>query len=146
VIRRVSRMAFETIKANGTLKGQQYRVYEWLYLNGPSTAGEVTAALNHNRPRPSGWHRRLSELEAFGVVSRGVEKKCAVTGFTVATWDVTDLLPKPTTAKVNDLRARGAELIRRAGVLNARAHVLLMRAIEMESLPLPKVDEPVRAW
>ena len=90
--------ALRIIEANGSLTFAKRAVYAHLVFNGPMTAGELTAQMKPpNQTNPS-YHKRLSELEALGVVHRIGTRPCKITGHNAIVWEVTDNLPveKPT--------------------------------------------------
>lgn len=91
MVRRTSAIALEEIKKNGMLSRGALKIYEWLYHNGPATAGEVAKGIDYGRNNTS---TRLSMLRQAGCTEGVGERKCQVTGFTVIVWDVTDQLPR----------------------------------------------------
>lgn len=92
--RRTSSQAHESVLGDGTIGKLQKAVYDHVYKNGPLTANELNVALAKPGEKVPGYHKRLSELERIGVVTRTGARDCKVTGREAVTWDVTDSLPK----------------------------------------------------
>ena len=116
------------------------RVYNWLYKNGPSTAGEVTDGLKSpTEPHPS-YHRRLDELGEQGLAKRIGEKRCKVTGRNVVVWQTTDL-GTPMPYKVRKTKAnREKELI----ALVERVVTFLERPCDITDATATKVATKIK--
>jgi len=110
--RQTSRDAYDEIQRTGVINEKQRLVYNWLYRNGPATAGEVTLALKKPHEVHPSYHRRLDELSERGVADRIGERECKVTGRNVTLWDVTDNLPRLGPAKKVIRRPTGAQFRR----------------------------------
>lgn len=78
------------IKEEGLLSRERMRVYQWLFHNGPATAGEAAAGLGAVRNDVA---TRLTELRNRRVAQELGERACRVTGRPVICWDVTAHLP-----------------------------------------------------
>ena len=119
--RQTSRDAYDAIQSSGDINDKQRLVYNWLFMNGPATAGEVTAAVKrHDEVHPS-YHRRLDELSEIGVASRVGERTCKITGRNVTLWDVTDSFPQPVGKKEVIKRPKRGQF-RRAMIELAEIH------------------------
>lgn len=82
--RSTSAEAYEAIKESGLLGKMQLRVLEVVANHGPITANEVNERLGGY-----GYHKRLSELQRFGVVHTPESRKCSVTGRRCMLWELT---------------------------------------------------------
>ena len=91
--RQTSIDCYNQIKAEGLLSKLRFRVYEWLYNNGPATAQEVTTGLANGSQDHGSFSTRLSELRDHGVVKECGLVNSKTTGRTVILWDVTSNLP-----------------------------------------------------
>ena len=76
--------AYEAIKESGLLGKLQLRVLEVVVNHGPITANEVNERLGGH-----GYHKRLSELQRFGVVHTPDSRKCTITGRRCMLWEST---------------------------------------------------------
>lgn len=88
--RRTSIAVYQKIEEEGLLSKARWRVYAWLYVNGPATAGEIGAGIEYIRNNTCA---RLKELIDRGVVEEIGERPCKTTGNNVILYDVTDQLP-----------------------------------------------------
>ena len=95
-MRQTSILAYEAIKASGKLSDMRWRVYDFLYKNGPLTGRELDAKMASPNETRTSYHKRLTELERMGLVCIVTERNCHVTGHMAIEWDVTDKKePKP---------------------------------------------------
>jgi hypothetical protein len=108
--RQTSIDAYRTIVESGRLGESKCAVYRWLFEHGPATRNELDQALGHGNPNPT-FSRRLTELEALGVVARVGQRRCLVTDYKSDLWDVTDKLPGQTERKPSR-RKRAEDLVR----------------------------------
>lgn len=135
--RRTSREAYHEIADRGLLSAARWKVYNWLYHDGPLTGSELNGrALDSGTP---GLHKRLSELKDLGVVCEVRERKCKVTGRTAIEWDVTEHLPK--TAGKRYHRPTPAEISRALEIVDYWKRLATMRGAPED----PEVEK-VLAW
>jgi len=100
VTRKTSKTVYDQIKNNGLLSKLRWKVYDYVYNNGPCTAKDVTSALLEGDQSSGVYNTRLSELSRMGTIKEIGITKCQRTGRKVILWDVTDKLPtKPETVK-----------------------------------------------
>jgi len=109
--RQTSIDCYNQIKAEGLLSNLRFRVYEWLYDNGPATAQEITTGLAKGSQDHGSFSTRLSELRNQGVV-----RECGIvisktTGRKVIEWDVTDNLPKDIKPATNRKKERASNAL-----------------------------------
>ncbi len=88
MIRQTSIEAYQTIRESGLLSRRRLEAYDILFNHGPMTAQELD-----RKAGSVGLWKRLSELEAVGVVATVGERDCKVTNMNAILWDVTDKLP-----------------------------------------------------
>lgn len=93
--RKTSIVAYNTIKNNGVLKSMRLKVYEMLYAHGPLTGRELDQMMARAGETRTSYHKRLSELQAMGVVETTSVRACRVSQQMAVQWDVTDQLPVP---------------------------------------------------
>jgi hypothetical protein len=98
VIRRTSIDAYNQIRAEGLLGRLQWIVYQWLYVRGPCTGGELMQSYRRENPDAKNsmiqnFEKRLSELRHLGVAYEIDRRPCTITGRRCIVWDVTDALP-----------------------------------------------------
>lgn len=122
-VRETSAAVYHEIEANGLLSTMRWKVYSFLYTNGPLTQNELNAGLKGSNEVAPSYHKRLSELRDLKVVRELGTRTCKVSGNQCIEWDVTANLPedsaqgatRPTVAEmrkaVEDLR----ELYRKLG-------------------------------
>ena len=129
-IRQTSAEAYRRIMESGRLSASKKAVYKYLFEHGPATRNELDQALGEGHPNPT-FSRRLTELEAMGVVARVGQRRCLVTDFKSDLWDVTDR-PPAALARKPPMRKRAMQLISavRAEVHNPRAEVFPANALE----------------
>ena len=89
-MRQTSILAYEAIKSSGKLSDMRWRVYDFLYRNGPLTGRELDAKMASPNETRTSYHKRLTELERMGLVCIVTERNCHVTGHLAIEWDVTD--------------------------------------------------------
>lgn len=95
-MRQTSILAYEAIKSSGKLSDMRWRVYDFLYRNGPLTGRELDAAMASPGETRTSYHKRLGELERMGLACIVTERNCHVTGHLAIEWDVTDKMePSP---------------------------------------------------
>lgn len=82
-MRHTSLDAWSDIKRSGILGAEQLKAYACLFRYGPLTGRELDEELGPD------MHKRLSELERYGVVVCNEKRKCKITGRMVHEWDVT---------------------------------------------------------
>ena len=105
MIRRTSLKAYEEIEAEGLLSRQRWETYKVLFHHGPLTAKQVTEAFGI-----TGAWKRLPELRDLGVAEELGTAPCPVSGRQAIVWDVTDALPRSTSAiKATGLTRRQLE-------------------------------------
>jgi hypothetical protein len=138
VTRRTSAEALVAIIASDRISESKRAVYKYLFDRGPCTRNELDQALGEGSPNPT-YSRRLTELEAMGLVARVGERRCMVTDFKADLWDVTDTLPS------DRAPARRAPLKRRVETLLAavKAEVQGPRAQVFPENVLTRVRELV---
>jgi hypothetical protein len=95
-MRQTSIDAYHEIRDRGLLSKRRFSVYEWLFQNGPATAGEISRGIKYNRNLTAS---RLIELKELGVVKELGERICEISKFNVILWDVTGQLPQRKRAK-----------------------------------------------
>jgi len=98
MVRQTSIEAYNQIREEGLLSDLRLVVYEYLYRNGPATAGELMQKYRNQRPDATvtmtmNMVRRLSELQELGVVYEVMRRPCEVTGRNCIVWDVTSGIP-----------------------------------------------------
>ena len=86
-IRETSVDAWHDIQASGVLGTEQLKAYGCLYKYGPQTGRELNDKLGPD------MHKRLSELERYGIVASKGKRKCGITGRIVLEWGVTGQRP-----------------------------------------------------
>lgn len=91
-VRLTSLEAFNAIKATGALDAAQWKTYEYLFVNGPCTGGELNVALGQGEGNPS-YHRRARELVHTGCVAETGKRECKTSGRNAVLYDVTTALP-----------------------------------------------------
>ena len=79
-----SHIAAEEITEEGQLVGLRRRAYELVRDNPGRIARELSAIAGDHDARTI--NRRLGEIERMGLIYRGAEKRCEVTGRLCATW------------------------------------------------------------
>ena len=109
--RQTSIDCYNQIKAEGLLSNLRFRVYEWLYDNGPATAQEITTGLAKGSQDHGSFSTRLSELRNQGVVREGGIVISKTTGRKVIEWDVTDNLPKDIRPATNRKKERASNAL-----------------------------------
>lgn len=88
-----SAAAYAAIMANGKISASRKAVYRYLFEHGAATRNQIDSALGNGQPNP-GFSRRLTELEAMGVITRvGTTGRAGRIGSDL--WDVTANLPQP---------------------------------------------------
>jgi len=97
--RATSVAAHRAILDDGTISGQQKRIYGCLFGQGPMTATECIRWIN-SHPSFSGLiseqtHTRFAELRRRGVIREVGKKVCAHTKKRCIAWDVTSSMPLP---------------------------------------------------
>lgn len=105
-MRATSIQAYQQIRDSGLLSEMRWKVYDYLFNNGPLTANELTKGLLGAYPKANpSWHKRLSELERCGVAATMGTRVCSVSGNNCTLWDVTAALPmkKPKLPKTRPL-------------------------------------------
>lgn len=94
-IRRTSVEAYHKIRTQELLSPVRFKIYGWLFQNGPATANEIfQGVFGEQRKTNANVCARLNEMREMGVVSEIGERICRVTKQNVILWDVTDRLPK----------------------------------------------------
>ena len=130
-MRHTSTKAYHEIRDNGLLSKMRFKVYEAVYKYGPITG----VGLNRLLKTPSA-HKRLSELEAAGVIEIVGEKK-TTTGHMGILWDVTKALPK----KVSRKKVRPplpSKVLRRLRELSDRVEQLETENVDLRAQLLQK--------
>lgn len=130
-MRNTSVKAYHELKESGDLNAMQRRVFDYVKCAGPVTGRSISKMVD-------GGHKRMSELEDRGLISRQGVTKDHVTGKIVALWAVTNqpLLPKVIQKKAmyrNDPAAL-AHLYDKAfeaGIRSTLAHVFICMTPEM---------------
>lgn len=87
-----SSRCLEQIRREGLLGHAQLQVYELLLERGPMTGREVDEALSGATGRGHS-HKRLPELERFGIARTTTVRPCIVTGRIAHVWEAIDQLP-----------------------------------------------------
>lgn len=88
-MRETSLDAYRAIRDSGILTNMQFEAYSMLHEHGPLTGSEMDDLAKN----PS-FHKRVSELEAAGVVVTQRLRICRVTGLLVHEWQVTGMMPQ----------------------------------------------------
>ena len=88
-IRNTSIAAYREIQDNGLLSKRRWQTYDDLYHHGPSTSRDSEDRLGDRNA-----HRRLRDLEEWGVAEKVGEVTCKKTGHRVTLWDVNANLPR----------------------------------------------------
>jgi hypothetical protein len=91
-MRQTSILAYESIKASGKLSEMRWKVYDFLFSNGPLTSRELDAKMATPGETRLSYHKRLSELESMGLVYEIEDRICPVTNHLVIVWDVTNAM------------------------------------------------------
>ncbi len=100
--RSTSAVSWQSVQSSGLVSKMRLRVYNWLYVNGPSTRSELDAGMMGPAEVNPSYHKRLSELERMGLVEVGKERPCGITKRNCISWRTTDLsspIPMVTRAK-----------------------------------------------
>ena len=93
MIQETSRIAYDTIKKNGMLKGRQLQVYEEIFKFQPISINRLIQNLGRPGMNTGSITGRISELQRMGVIWE-VGQEQAHTGHQVILWGTTDHLPK----------------------------------------------------
>ncbi len=93
--RETSAEAYRIIEKNGLLSRRRKQVYDYLYVNGPCTAKQITSSLQKGDENSGGYTTRLSELRRMGALKEVGTTECPSTGHNVILWDVTGAIPVP---------------------------------------------------
>lgn len=114
--RQTSIDTYNKIKSSGLLSRMRWKVYDFLYSNGPMTCRELMMAMHLKEKKAfvvagSSLSTRFSELERQGVVQFVRERPCKETGRMSIEWDVTSNLPikfeTPKRLKCNQCNGKG---------------------------------------
>lgn len=103
-VRDTSIAVYRQIEAEGLLSRLRWRVYSWLFHNGPASSFEIAEGISaeHKSVSP-----RMTELVDRGVVQEVGKKTCTASPqrHTVIAWDVTSNLPQePRGASVREIK------------------------------------------
>jgi hypothetical protein len=105
-MRPTSIAAYNAIKANGLLRGLQWKVYNTLSGYDAMTASEAAQWIPGHRI--NSINPRFAELQRKGVIRAVGERRCSVTGRQTVAWEITDQLPtveeRHTPGRTNALR------------------------------------------
>ena len=110
-MRQTSLLAYETIKASGKLSDMRWRVYDFLYKNGPLTGRELDDGMALPNETRTSYHKRLTELECMGLARIVTERNCRITNHQAIEWDVTDRMEPGSLVKSVGRYAKLAEAI-----------------------------------
>lgn len=91
--RKTSIDAYNKIKANGLLKGLQWKVYDFATLHGPISERKAWLGISPNSNSGT-ITARFAELKNKGVLEEVGRWACQDTGNVVLHWDVTADLPR----------------------------------------------------
>lgn len=124
-MRKTSIKSFYELKESGELTKMQRRVFDYVKCSGPVTGRDISKMVD-------GGHKRMSELEDLGLISRQGTTKDRATGKIVALWAITNqpLLPKVIQKKVR-YKPDGVELGKfydkafEAGIRATLSHVFI---------------------
>ena len=111
-IKQTSLEAYDAIKANGTLSQMRFRAYSIVRFYGPITGLELN--MKGTGTQRHSLHKRLSELEALGIVEVVGNRRCRVTGRKVEEWDITDEVPASFVLEKKATRAELVDMLRRS--------------------------------
>ena len=92
--RQTSIEAYNYIRENGLLSKMRFKVYDYVFRNGPCTIMETNLALNKGGVWNGTCTARFSELKRLGVIVEVGKKVCPHTNRNVLIWDTTTNLPK----------------------------------------------------
>jgi len=93
MIQETSRIAYDTIKKNGMLKGRQLQVYEEIFKFQPISINRLIQNLGRPGMNTGSITGRISELQRMGVIWE-VGQEQAHTGHRVILWGTTEQLPR----------------------------------------------------
>jgi hypothetical protein len=91
--RQTSVDAYNSIRNSGALSKLRWKVYDFVFKNGPCTAKQVHLNLREEGQNDGCYTTRMSELRDSGLLFEVGTAKCEHTGREVTLWDVTANLP-----------------------------------------------------
>lgn len=92
-MRETSIEAFNQIKDEGLLSKTRFKVYEFIFKNGPCTISDVSINFNKSGNASGTYSSRFSELRNSGAIKEVGTTVCKITGRNKILWDVTNRLP-----------------------------------------------------
>jgi hypothetical protein len=94
MIRETSAETYRNIKDDGLLSDLRFKVYDFVFKNGPCTISDVSFYFNISRNASGSYSSRFSELREMGILKEVGTIKCKITGRNKILWDVTSKLPE----------------------------------------------------
>lgn len=92
-MRQTSIQVYNQIKDEGLLSKTRFKVYEYIFKNGPCTISDVSVHFNKSGNASGTYSSRFSELRDCGSIQEVGTTVCKITGRNKILWDVTSKLP-----------------------------------------------------